>query len=466
MSNKQSIAAFILAAVSLLSSCIDDNDIEVTYYNDVAVTAFSLGNIDRTIYTKKKSNPAEDSSYVESLSYRTYPFHIDNMQNRIYNTDSLLSNTHIAKSLANITAKNSGYIGWKNLDDEYYTEFLSTDTVDLSKPRTLRILANDGSWYKDYTVTILVHTEGADSLYWEDKGSNGSIANLSNIRGTRIGDNLIVCGTENGTPKAYLSNKRDGQAWQELHTGYGTPVSITTNSTTGFALMPDGTVCSSNDGVNWNYETANAGIKQLVAASTSELYALEDGASIFTYNLKSKTGKSEVLDGTFPTKDIQGFTTQLATNPEMERVSLFGNNETDSVMVSWMKIVDNNAPERSQKWAYQVPDNTSKHLTPALENASTTTYGTGILLTGGKRLNLEEGSESAKNNRPYENIYFSPDNGKNWWTEWSNVKMYLPEHFSTYANSTALINDGTHFWIICGGTGQIWKGHITTFSWQ
>lgn len=244
MSNKHSIAAIILAAVTLLSSCMDNDDIEVNYYNDVAVTAFSLGNISHTVYTKKKTDPTQDSSYVESLSYSNYPFHVDNAQNRIYNTDSLLSNTHIAKSLASISAKNGGYLGWKNLDNDNYTEFASTDTVDLSKPRILRVVANDGSWYKDYTVTVLVHTEGADSLYWEDKGYDENISKLANIRGTRIGKKIIVYGTDNGSPKAYATDNNNGLAWQELLIGSESPVSMAANSTKGFALMSNGTVLS------------------------------------------------------------------------------------------------------------------------------------------------------------------------------------------------------------------------------
>ncbi|NPD81898.1 hypothetical protein HPS57_07905 [Prevotella sp. PINT] len=481
MSNKHSIAAIIITAVAMLSSCIDDNNVEITYYDDVAVTAFSLGNISHTVYTKKKTDPTQDSSYVETLSYINYPFHIDNSQNRIYNTDSILSNTHIEKSLANITVKNSGYMGWKNLDDDQYTEFSSADTVDLSKPRILRVVANDGSWFKDYTVTVLVHTEGADSLYWEDKGYDANISKLANIRGTRIGKKIIVYGTENGTQKAYAANNNDGQAWQELRINSEFPVSMATNSTKGFALMSNGTVLSSEDGENWITETTNADMRQLITASSSELYSMGNKAEIITLNLNDKTVRKETLkldpddkskgkiadpDNIYPTKDIQGYTTKIITNPEMERVTLIGNNETDSIMTSWVKIIDNSNTERSQKWAYQIPDNTSKHLTPALENASITTYGTGALLIGGKRLNLEEGSEGAKNNKPYENIYFSPDNGKNWRENCGDTQMYLPKGFSTYANSAALINDGSHFWIICGGTGHIWKGHITTFSWR
>ncbi|MCM1080009.1 MAG: DUF6242 domain-containing protein [Bacteroidales bacterium] len=459
MSNRHSIATFILAAVTLLSSCIEDDEITVNYYDDVAVTAFSLGSFKHTVYTKKKTDPTQDSSYVETISYGKYPFHIDNMNNVIYNTDSLPSNTEIAKALANISVKNSGYIGWKNLESDTYSEFVQTDTIDLSKTRTLRVVANNGSWYKDYTVTVNVHTEGADSLYWEEKVSDANIARMSGIRGIRIAERLIVYGAENGTPKAYSSNTGDGRSWQELLTGYGAPVSMASNGTKGFALMDDGTLYSSEDGMNWTYETSNNDMRQLITASKSELYAVGNGAQIITFNIKNRTVKTEGLDGIFPTKDIQGYASPLITNPEMEKVSVFGNDDTEKSMIAWTKIVDNNAPERSQKWTYQTPDNSSSHRAPALADARVEAYGTGSLLIGGNGINGNK--ETA-----YGNIYFSPDNGKNWWTEWSNIKMYLPENFDKAANSTAVINDGRHFWIICGGTGQVWKGHITTFSWQ
>ena len=121
MSNKHSVATIILAAMTLLSSCIKDEEVTVNYYNDVAVTTFSLGNIKHTVYTKKKTDPTQDSSYVETISYSRYPFHIDNANSRIYNTDSLLSNTEIAKSLAKISVKNAGYMAWKDLEGDTYT---------------------------------------------------------------------------------------------------------------------------------------------------------------------------------------------------------------------------------------------------------------------------------------------------------------------------------------------------------
>lgn len=68
-----SIALFIFT-ISTLSSCLGEND-SYTYYNDAAITNFSLGTLNR--YFHKTRVDGTDSVYKRTLNCSGYTFYID-----------------------------------------------------------------------------------------------------------------------------------------------------------------------------------------------------------------------------------------------------------------------------------------------------------------------------------------------------------------------------------------------------
>lgn len=78
----------IVAAMVSLTSCLSDTDVEVTYYDDTAITAFSLGTINRYNHTTKTDGTG-DSIYVTKIAGSSYKFYIDQVNALIYNPDSL-----------------------------------------------------------------------------------------------------------------------------------------------------------------------------------------------------------------------------------------------------------------------------------------------------------------------------------------------------------------------------------------
>ena len=50
---KRTILAFatLFSAVSMLTSCLGDDDSNIDYYNDTAITAFSLGTLNQYLHT-------------------------------------------------------------------------------------------------------------------------------------------------------------------------------------------------------------------------------------------------------------------------------------------------------------------------------------------------------------------------------------------------------------------------------
>ena len=163
--NKHISALFALIMGALLmTSCLNSDDSEVTYYNDTAITAFSLTTVNRYVHTTSKSG--KDSVYKKTLADPVM-FYIDHYNKKIYNVDSLYADCDLSHVLASISAKNGGTVVFKSLISDSLFTYYSTDSLDFSQPREVRVYAQDGSTYRTYTVTINKHQVTTDKLLWE-----------------------------------------------------------------------------------------------------------------------------------------------------------------------------------------------------------------------------------------------------------------------------------------------------------
>lgn len=160
----------MLVGAFLMTSCLGtDDDLNTDYYKDTAITAFSLTTVNQYIHTKGKTG--NDSTYKKTLSSLPV-FTIDQYQGLIYNTDSLPSGSDTSHLLATISSKNSGIIIINyptSTGSDSLLYYNSTDSIDFSKPREIRVYCYDNSSYRSYTVTVNVHQSETDKLLWEKK---------------------------------------------------------------------------------------------------------------------------------------------------------------------------------------------------------------------------------------------------------------------------------------------------------
>ena len=105
---KRKFFAFIalITATLSLSSCLSSDETTVEYTHDTAITAFSLGSLDR--YTKTKAG--KDTLLKANVTGSDYKFYIDQAQRSIYNVDSLPCGVRDTAILATISSKNSSPI--------------------------------------------------------------------------------------------------------------------------------------------------------------------------------------------------------------------------------------------------------------------------------------------------------------------------------------------------------------------
>ena len=229
-----------------------------------------------------------------------------------------------------------------------------------------------------------------------------------------------------------------------------------------YALSADAKLYGSIDTEQWTEISQNTQLKTLVAASRTEIYAMSTEGKIMKSSDQGATWTEDNLDsdaGMLPEKDFNGITTASLTNSDIDKVVLIGNrNDTNNpTSVVWSKVVDTTMPSKTQAWMYQEYSEGNRHQAPALENLCVTTYNKGLIMIGGDGL----GTVRAQ---AFDRILFSYDNGQNWW---SDDRFYLPQNMKSSKTSFALVSDSNNYlWLLCGETGQVWKGHLSQLTWQ
>lgn len=460
MNNKYSIIAIMVCVLSLMTSCLKDNDDTAIYYDDAAITSFKVGNLKRLVHTKTKAG--KDTSYVATLDCSKYIFRIDQETGIIENSDSLPKGVDVSKALVTIATYNSSVAVYKSLTSDSVYFYQSTDSIDFTQPRTLICYSNDGSWNRTYKAQINVHKETTDSMYWNRRNTSSAIASLSGMKAFCHKGRMYVYGYDGNTPKLFATSVKDGNNWAQISAPFAGTLSVATDGMYIYALSNGGMIYTSADGDTWTDNASATDIKQLVAASRSEIYALGNDGMLMASKDKGVTWTRENIDSDaslLPTRDVCGVTIVSDINQEMDKVVIVGNRDvtSDSTAVVWSKTVDNNNTSKSGEWMHQKFDSENIHKAPCVSPATVTTYKEGIVMLGGNGIN-------SCREKALKKFYASPNAGLHWWD--SGI-LTMPEGFSSSDTSFAIATDDEkQIWIFCGGTGQVWVGYYSTYHWS
>ena len=222
-----------LSSVFLYASCLNSDSTEVTVYDDMAITGFSVSKINRYIHTTSKSGA--DSVYKKELT--TLPtFSIDQIQYKIYNTDSLPNDCDLNHVLAAIsTSSYSGGVYVKSLTSDTLWVYSSTDSIDFSQPREIRVFNNTYEKYRTYEVKINQHQVETDKVLWERMPS----------------DSYPVDNTK--------------AKWEEAAANAGLGKFIGFGTKEGYAFNEDGTqiMVSKDEGATWEPDNIDGDISML-----------------------------------------------------------------------------------------------------------------------------------------------------------------------------------------------------------
>lgn len=450
---KRKFFAFIalITATLSLSSCLSSDETTVEYTHDTAITAFSLGSLDR--YTKTKAG--KDTLLKANVKGSDYKFYIDQAQRLIYNVDSLPCGVRDTAILATISSKNNSPILLMDINktDSVAAYYSSSDSINFSKPRFIRVYSSDYSAYAQYQVTVNVHKELPYEFKWHELAQNNSqLAAFSDLKAVACGDSIYVFGrTADGT-QVLKSAINDGSAWSSImmnvslsSAAYQSAVALE-----GKLYISDGgKVYASADAATWTEVSENADIKQLIGASSKNLYAYNTAAGISVSKDKGVSWEQEKLDtdkAYLPTQNISMNVAGVLSAKDVENVMLLGTRDkalNDTVATTWLRTVDYDANEDGQ-WNYLEIENNKSGKMPWLDQVITCAADTGFVALG-------------SNGKWYK----SQDAG----LTWKQDKMVvLPAKFATEGRFAFCRDKQHYYWII--RNGYVWRGRFNIDGWR
>ena len=167
MKKKLYTIAVLLAFAIAVTSCLSNSEeVEITTYDDTAMSSFSLSAVNRYVHTTSKSGG--DSVYLSKLAVAKYPFAIDQYQRKIYNSDSLPADCDLKHILVTATATSySGTIAVKSATSDSLSYYSGTDSLDFSTIREFRVYNNTGDKYRAYQVQVNVKKQASSKMGWE-----------------------------------------------------------------------------------------------------------------------------------------------------------------------------------------------------------------------------------------------------------------------------------------------------------
>ena len=410
---KRKFFAFIalITATLSLSSCLSSDETTVEYTHDTAITAFSLGSLDR--YTKTKAGK-----------------------------DSLPCGVRDTAILATISSKNSSPILLMDINktDSVAAYYSSSDSINFSKPRFIRVYSSDYSAYAQYKVTVNVHKELPYEFKWHELAQNNSqLAAFSDLKAVACGDYIYVFGkTAEGT-KVLKSAINNGSAWSSItmNVGLSSDAYQSAVALDGELYISDGgKVYASADAATWTKVFENADIKQLIGASSKNLYAYT-AAGISVSEDKGASWKAERLD-----TDADYLPKQ---NISMNVAGVLSAKDVENVMVAttWLRTVDYHANEDGQ-WNYLEIENNKSGKMPWLDQVITCAADTGFVALG-------------SNGKWYKS--------QNAGLTWKQDKMVvLPAKFATEGRFAFCRDNKHYYWII--RNGYVWRGRFNIDGWS
>lgn len=453
---KKSINAVLLSlTVALtLSSCLgSSDDTEYSYYNDAAITSVALGTLNQ--YLTDSDGELTKSTYAGS----DYKFSIDQEQGLIFNPDSLPYGTDAKHVITSIGTLNSGTLFIKNIDDDDYNYYVSTDSLDLSVERKLRVLSQSGEQYREYTLKLNVHKEDGDAFGWssalgtDDDGnalSNADLTTLTSMKAVAQGGNIYLFGSNGTETVIYLSNENDGKNWTKCtpDVSLGADAYKSAIAAQGLLYILNGeTLLCSTDAQTWQTRAENTALRQLIGSGLGYLFALStDGKPMVSddYGTTWTANNTEEGNDAFLPAIAEGYAYMpLKTNSDMGMLTVLGQTAGGQT-VAWTKLVEENKP-----LAYPWTLVEGSKQTPQLASIATFGYDSAIMMLG-----LKDGSAK--------NYMISKDGGINWSTD---SRYALPATLSTNAFATT-VDSNNFIWLFYGDSGQIWRGRLNRMGWE
>jgi hypothetical protein len=361
----------ILVASAMLLSCLGSSDNDVTEYSDTAITAVTLGTLNRYIHSTS-ANTGNDTIVKSTLAGSTYKITIDQLNHKIYNQDSLPVGTDLKHvTLSTLNTKNSGVASIKSLISDTLFYISTTDSLDFSQPRTLRVIATNGIDYRDYTMTLAASITTGTTFGWKLVGKNEKYGGWNDCQFVTIGDTVFI--VNRGTVAVNVPK-------------YGKKVLMRVEGD-GYLEWADPT--TGGDSLWTKYTEEKQPVVQLIGATNKELFALGINGGLMVCNDVDKmVWRDEMLDESstlLPTSGIAMVSWDYTPVDSTDYVLMVGNSEQDEVNASiWRKLSRYHATGEDTEgtWVYMPVDGSNHYALPRQDNLSLAYYDNSVLAVG------------------------------------------------------------------------------------
>ena len=439
---KKPIAFVVMSALALtfLASCGDDNK-SSELSSDCAINAIVLGNLSRIYHTYLDNG--KDTSYSITVPGAAYPLHIDQINRRIFNSDSLPVGTAVNKVYFT-TFSADGIVSYR-LESGKDTLYSIKDTLDFTSPRIFTIFASDGSGSRSYTIDIKIHNADPDAYSWVAASpADNDVAKLESMRMIAKDGQLYLWGSKNGTNVVMTRKTGEGVALWTKKDISGTD-GLQTKSINLFngkfvAISESGPV-ESEDGAQWTEAATALGPDRILAAD-EELYITVSGKIYSSSDLKSwKEEKADNSTAFLPTENIYSAVLPAVNNPNIENIVCVG--YLDGKTETWKKEMNKVYPE-DNAWSYYPTTEETPRTLPYLKGFNMMKYDGKLFCAG--------------INGDTVNVYTSADGAR----AWKKVKVptMVPAQTGKPTEIFMTPDDDNHIWLVCSGTGTLWKGYL------
>ena len=435
MKNRLAIYFSVLMMFFLVSSCSNDDAVNMTSPY-AYIKSFSIGSI-RSPYPAFTAE-GKDTTVYKTISFSSCPFTINQSTGEIYNYDSLFFATRVSKVVVNMSVE--GIASIYNDATGTYDYFAAEDSIDFTSPRKFRITSTDGSYSKDYTISVNVHQVEPELMVWKEVA--GSVG-LNPQKAIESDGMVYVFGTlANRTPVFTTSSVASNMPWsayQEVN-GFQETVDFTTvHLFKGkWYALASGDLYASENAVDWLPVSQGNNYVAIIGASYDDGYMwLAGNGNIYRIADGETVEATGVLPEDFPLYGISTSSYALSHNKNIIRYMLVGytDKEYNGAPGVWSRLSTEN------NWvAYDNADN--PYPCPALDGLAVLRYDNSLYAFGGK------GTVGSNEVEAFNSFYISKDNGVVWKAP-GGFYQRLPEVLKGKNLSfVTFVDSDNHIWII------------------
>lgn len=431
----------------MLGSCSDE--IDYTLSNDCIITGFTLEQVKRTMHTTDADG--NDSTYTINYSGGYYPMTIDQINNKIYNQDSLPYGSDPSSILASLSCVGSVAYCIAGEAEPEWKMYSSSDSIDFSYLLKFRVMSNDGKAYRDYEVKLNVHQQDGEEFVWQKVSENAPFEDMKQTKAVFWNNQIFVLGRKDG---AIYASRQEQNQWTLIPTSgceLAEISSLTVLNNKLYLNTTDGRILVSENGSIWSPAGNGLSIDHLIAATENRLFALAGGEIVYSKDAGINWEKDSIdtPSAWLPTQDVTGIYYEL--NNGNQQMVLAGNRAPevfaqDTTAMVWSKLFLAQS-QKEQPWIYYPVTAENTFPCPNLSNLSLVRYNNNIIALGGIPVNGTGGIA-------YNKLYVSKDNGITWKEDEDIVMPYTIKGTSECVAATA--DDDQFIWLICGK--NVWKG--------